>query len=953
MELGPVPEELSRLGGPLLEALVRSELNLLATDPRLPGNPIAYVSAGFTRLTGIAPAEAIGRDCRLLEAPDTDPDTANALAAALAGCWPAELELRHRHRDGHGFWDRVTVIPIRDEDGEARLSLALLAGIPAPRAAAAAPAPDRRPEPDALQERLRTALSDSGVMAAWDWAIGERRLRGDARFAAIYGLTAEEAVRGVPTATFFSIIHPDDQARIRLAVGGILRGAELFSKEYRIRLPDGAIRWVHARGRRHEAGDGAAGCFSGTLIDVTEQKRVEERLRIAQTAGGVGTFEYTSGYGTVSVSEQFCQLLGLQPAQDLPLRTIDALIHPGDPPLIELSPAPGAGSIWQVEFRVTRPDTGEQRWLTRRGEFLRDAETADLRFSGVIYDSTASKRSEETLRHLNEELEARVAERTADRNRLWRLSAELMLVARFDGTITAANPAATVLLGRPEEALLGQDLFGLVHPEDAGAMREAIAGLARGAPVARCDSRCRRQDGGWRWISWSAAAGEGLINAVGRDITAETEQAEALRQAEEQLRQAQKMEAVGQLTGGIAHDFNNLLTGIIGSLQMLRTRVAQGQLSQVDRYVTAAQGAANRAAALTHRLLAFSRRQTLAPRPTEVNRLITGMEELVRRTMGPAIQVETALAAGLWPTLCDPNQLENALLNLCINARDAMPGGGQVTIATSNAGFDEAEALQLGVAAGDYVAVAVTDTGTGMPPEVIARAFDPFFTTKPIGQGTGLGLSMIYGFAKQSGGQIRIRSELGRGTTMTIFLPRHAAVPEEEAMPTDQAPTPRAEQGETVLIVDDEPTVRMLLREVLEEWGYEAVEAADGAAALLVLQSGIRLDLRVTDVGLPGGMNGRQVADAGRALRPGLQVLFITGYAEGAVLGKGQLEPWMHVLHKPFEVDALTSRVRQIIQQGQRRRTGRPRSPRGQGHQHDRPVHHAGTGAGRVVGPTP
>ena len=920
MELGTAAARLPRLGGPVLEVFARSGLSLLITDPGQPGNPITYVNAGFTEMTGFPPEEAIGRDCRLLEAPDTDPATAAALAAALAEGRPGEFELRHRRRDGRRFWDRVTVVPVPPGFNRPGFAMAILTDNTATweESAAQVALRSRQEALDKLQERLRAALSASGVMASWDWTIGERGLRGDAPFAAVYGLTAEEATSGVPTATFFSIIHPDDQARIRLAVGGILRGAEVFSKEYRIRLPDGTIRWVHARGRRHEAEDETASRFTGTMVDVTEQKRVEERLRIAQTAGGVGTFEYTSGYGTVSVSEQFCQVLGLQPAQDLPLRTINALIHPDDPPLIDPAPPPGAGCIRQVEFRITRPDTGEQRWLTRRGEFLRDIETDDLRFSGVIYDITASKRGEETLRRLNDELEARVAERTADRNRLWRLSAELMLVARFDGTITAANPASAAVLGWTEIELLGRDLFELVHPDEAAATRREFAALADGAPLARFDNRCRRQDGSWRWISWSAAAGEGLINAVGRDITAATEQAEALRQAEEQLRQAQKMEAVGQLTGGIAHDFNNLLTGIIGSLQMLRTRVAQGRLSQVDRYVTAAQGAANRAAALTHRLLAFSRRQTLAPAPTDVNRLIIGMEELVRRTMGPAIRVETALAAELWPTLCDPNQLENALLNLCINARDAMPDGGLVTIATANASLGEAEALQQGMAAGDYVSVAVSDTGTGMSPEVMARAFDPFFTTKPIGQGTGLGLSMIYGFAKQSGGQIRIRSELGCGTTMSIFLPRHATFPTEEEAPMNAEPASRAGQGETVLIVDDEPTVRMLVREVLEELGYHAVEAVDGAAALLVLQSDIRLDLLVTDVGLPGGMNGRQIADAGRALRPGLQALFITGYAEGAALGQGQLEPWMHILHKPFEVEALASKVQQIIRQAEK-----------------------------------
>ncbi|WP_147049161.1 ATP-binding protein, partial [Methylobacterium gnaphalii] len=328
-------------------------------------------------------------------------------------------------------------------------------------------------------------------------------------------------------------------------------------------------------------------------------------------------------------------------------------------------------------------------------------------------------------------------------------------------------------------------------------------------------------------------------------------------------RQSQKMEAVGQLTGGIAHDFNNLLTGISGSLELLQNRVSQGRLTDVDRYVNAAMGASKRAAALTHRLLAFSRRQTLDPKPTDVNRLVAGMEELIRRTIGPEIALETVAAAGLWSVMVDPSQLENALLNLCINARDAMPDGGRITIETANKWMDERAARDRDLEPGQYLSLCVTDTGTGMAPDVIAKAFEPFFTTKPIGQGTGLGLSMIYGFVRQSGGQVRIYSELGDGTTMCLYLPRHYGTADEgEAVPT-LSNAPRAEQGQTVLIVDDEPTVRMLVTEVLEDLGYTAIEAADGAAGLKVLQSDTRIDLLVTDVGLPGGMNGRQMADAG------------------------------------------------------------------------------------------
>jgi signal transduction histidine kinase/CheY-like chemotaxis protein len=387
-----------------------------------------------------------------------------------------------------------------------------------------------------------------------------------------------------------------------------------------------------------------------------------------------------------------------------------------------------------------------------------------------------------------------------------------------------------------------------------------------------------------------------------------------LMRAEEQLRQSQKMEAVGQLTGGLAHDFNNLLAGVSGSLQLLSIRLSQGRVADVDKYVVAAQGAVRRAAGLTHRLLAFSRRQTLDPRPTDVNALVNGMTDLIQRTVGPGIKVEAVGAAGLWPALVDSGQLENALLNLCINARDAMPDGGRITIETANKWIDRRAAQSHDMPEGQFLSLCVTDTGTGMTRDVIAKAFDPFFTTKPIGMGTGLGLSMIYGFAKQSGGQVRIYSEVGQGTTVCIYLPRFYGDADGEAADPSASPISSAEAGETVLIVDDEPSVRMLIVDVLEEAGYSVIEAADSVAGLKLLQSNVRIDLLISDVGLPGGMNGRQMADAARQARPGLKVLFITGYAENSVIGHGRLEPGMQVLTKPFAIETLAARVRQLIQ---------------------------------------
>ncbi|WP_267426794.1 PAS domain S-box protein [Methylobacterium sp. GC_Met_2] len=560
------------------------------------------------------------------------------------------------------------------------------------------------------------------------------------------------------------------------------------------------------------------------------------------------------------------------------------------------------------------------RWFDVKA--IRVGAPADRQIAIFFNDVTARKTAEENLRTLNETLELQVQERTQERDHLWRNTQDIQVIIDSQGIFKAVNPAFTTILGWSAEDVLGKPVFAFVLAEDEALTDRALQ-HARATTLPTIENRYRHKDGGFRWISWVAAPEGALIYASGRHITAEKDQAEALRQAEEALRQSQKMEAVGQLTGGLAHDFNNLLAGITGSLELMQTRMQQGRLTDVDRYMTAAQGAAKRAAALTHRLLAFSRRQTLDPKPTHVTRLASGMQELIQRTVGPAIQVEVVGISGGWPALVDPSQLENALLNLCINARDAMPDGGKIIIETANKWLDDRAARQHDIPEGQYLSLCVSDTGTGMPPEVIARVFEPFFTTKPIGEGTGLGLSMIYGFAQQSGGQVRIYSEVGQGTTVCIYLPRHygEVADDETAFPVTDLP--RSEQGETVLIVDDEPTVRMLISDILEDLGYTAIEAGDSAAGLKVLQSDVRIDLLVTDVGLPGGMNGRQMADAARVARPDLKVLFITGYAENAILGNGHLAPGMAVLTKPFAIEAMAARIRSMIE-GSREQAERP-----------------------------
>ena len=396
--------------------------------------------------------------------------------------------------------------------------------------------------------------------------------------------------------------------------------------------------------------------------------------------------------------------------------------------------------------------------------------------------------------------------------------------------------------------------------------------------------------------------------------TLEARITEALAEREEvelALRQAQKMEAVGQLTGGLAHDFNNLLAGITGAFEMIGVRLAQGRVGDVEKYLAAGQGAARRAAALTHRLLAFSRRQTLTPKPVVVNRMLGDLSELVRRTVGPQINVETVAAAGLWPAMVDVNQLENALLNLCINARDAMPDGGTITIETANRWLDDRTARDHNLTAGQYVTICVSDTGTGIDKAMLDRVFDPFFTTKPIGQGTGLGLSMVYGFARQSGGHVRIVSVPEQGTTIRLLLPRHVGKQEEAGAAGIEVRV--AEPGECVLLVEDDPSVRLLVCDVLNDLGYEVWQAPDGQAAIALAQTMPRIDLLISDVGLPG-MNGRQLADILRGDRPDLRILFITGYAERAAIRGEFLGQGMEMIAKPFAMDVLSAKIREMIE---------------------------------------
>jgi PAS domain S-box-containing protein len=586
-----------------------------------------------------------------------------------------------------------------------------------------------------------------------------------------------------------------------------------------------------------------------------------------------------------------------------------------------------AGKVrdYSVQYRIIRPSDGETRWISVKSTIERDENGKAVRLIGAHTDVTeqvvaelALRQSEERFRKLADELAElnatlaqRVEEKTRERDRIWNVSQDLLVVADRDGVWRTVNPAWTNTLGWSEAELLNRTSEWMEHPDDGGLTGVEVKSLIEANLTVRFESRFRHKDGSYRWLSWTGVPDQDHIYAVARDVTADKAAAERLRATEEALLQSQKMEAVGQLTGGIAHDFNNLLTGIVGSLDLLQTRLNQGRTDNIARYIDAAMTSANRAAALTHRLLAFARRQPLIPKGVDANQLVVSLEDLLRRTIGKTIDLEIVASDDLWCTLCDPNQLESALLNLAINARDAMPDGGKLIIATVNARLDSVTADTPALPPADYICIAVTDTGKGMSAEVAARAFDPFFTTKPIGQGTGLGLSMIYGFARQSNGHATIDSKLGQGTSVKLYLPRHHGHVAAQQTSTVKV-AKHVSSGEIVLVVEDEPVVRGVILEMLGEQGYRTLEAVDGPSALRILDGKQRVDLLVTDVGLPG-MNGRQLADQARQSRRGLKILFITGYAESVVISDGFLESGIEMITKPFDLDHLSRRIRTML----------------------------------------
>ncbi|MFG6462559.1 PAS domain-containing protein [Roseateles sp. DXS20W] len=657
---------------------------------------------------------------------------------------------------------------------------------------------------------------------------------------------------------------------------------------------------------------------------------IADRYRLAMLATNDAIWDWRLADGHVVWSPALTELFGHPQLQTTAQWWLDH-IHPDDRARVDAdihAIIDGTGTAWTGEYRFLRAD-GSYAHIFDRGSVLRDASGVAVRMIGAMLDLSERKAAEAALREREQQYQALFE----------RIDEGFCVIEFLDGphgpmsdyVHVSANPAYLANAGIPD--VVGQKVREMVPNEAEGWVEIYRRVLVTGEPV-----RFERElVATGRYLELAAfriePPSKRQVAVLFQDVTARHRAEIALRElndtlerrvqaevadrlkAEEALRQSQKMEAVGQLTGGIAHDFNNMLAVVISSLDLLDRKFLRAD-PQAMRYVDAARNGARRAAQLTQRLLAFSRQQPLQPEPLDVNQLVAGMSDLLRHSLGGAIRLETVQAGGLWRTHADPNQLESAILNLAVNGRDAMDdvaGDARLTIETANCHLDERYVAEHpGLQPGQYVMIAVTDTGTGMPPEVVAKAFDPFFTTKEVGRGTGLGLSQVYGFVKQSGGHVRIYSELGQGTTVKLYMPRLLGAYDDRAGGAAEAVIPQGDGRELVLVVEDEAVVRQMSVEALQELGYGVLEADGAEAALKLLDSHPDIALLFTDVVMPG-LNGRKLGDEARRRRPALKVLFTTGYTRNAVVHNGVLDPGVHLIGKPFTLEELGTRVRQVL----------------------------------------
>ena len=873
-----------------------------------------YFNRRWYEYTGVPEGSTDGEAWLGIFHPDDQARTEARWRRSLDTGEPYVIEYRLRHRSGEYRWVAGRAQPVRDrtDDGTPGAILRWYGTCTDIHDVKIAEGRLRETE-----ERYRIAV-DATTDAVWDWDFATGHVLWNEAVHRAFGYAPGEVE---PTGEWWiGHVHPDDRGRVDASIHAAIDGVGTqWSDEYRFLRADGSYADVLDRGAviRDEAG--RATRMIGAMFDLTERKRAEAAVRASEEryrtlfdaidAGfcileiGYGEDGRANDYRMTEVNPAFARQTGLADAAG---RWVRELVD------IEQHWIDFYAEVARTRVPA-RQESGSEalgRWFDVYAFPVRDADGE--RVAVLFNDISDRKNAELRLQELNRTLESRVAETVAERDMIWRTSQDLFAVIDAQARYVSLNPAWTDALGYPVEELIGRSSLELVHPDDVERTVAEFGRVAKGEIVRSVDLRTRHKDGRYRVFSWTAVPSRGALYASGRDVTER-------RELEDQLRQSQKMEAVGQLTGGIAHDFNNLLTIVSGNIDMAKRSLgADGDARALRSLGNAAKGA-DRAAALTQRLLAFSRRQPLQPRATDVNKLVTGMTELLDRALGETVELQVVAGAGLWRVEVDPNQLENAILNLAVNARDAMSGeggptGGKLTIETTNSMIDEAYAAQANeVAPGQYVLISVTDTGEGMPPEVVAKAFDPFFSTKEVGKGTGLGLSQVYGYVKQSGGHVAIYSEAGHGTTIKLYLPRLIA--EMNAGEEEEAEALPALQGqETILVVEDDDDVRIYTVDSLRELGYRVLEAHDGASALRLLERQEEpVKLLLTDVVMPG-MSGRELADQARAAWPEMQVLFTTGYARNAIVHGGRLDPGVELLPKPFTYDALAAKVREVLE---------------------------------------
>ena len=891
-------------------------------------NGIAFANRALAEFAGRPAEDLLGQGWAEIVHPDDLADVRASRDAAWAGGDINTFDARLRRHDGEWRWFHASLKPRFDEGGRRLGFVGMAADV----------TDAKRAEAELRESEARCrAMADCAPSPVWVTNAEGIEFVNQA-FVEVAGRPAEEVIGGY----WMEIIHPDELPEVLAKRAEAWASGSAYGYEARFQRADGEWRWMDVSCRPRFDVAGSLIGYVGLAVDVTEQKRIEAELRESEARfrlmadSAPAPVWVTNDAGIEFANRGLANFTGLS-VEALQGDTWMRLAHPDDIEAVQRQrlEAWAARAPYEFEARFRRHD-GEWRWLRCTCK-PRESDAAMLGYVGLAIDVTEARKAEQELR--------------ASEDRL-RLATEAAAIGTWDFNPVSGelrwDARCKALFGLPEDAFVDYDVFlaGL-HPDDRAHTDAAVQRALDPNGPGDYDIEYRTLGLEDRVERWVAATGRAVFEAgravrfIGTilDISERkraevllAQQEEALRdlnasleariesaiaereRVEAALRQAQKMEAVGQLTGGIAHDFNNLLTVIGGNLDLAARRLGPAVDPRVRDAIGSAMNGAERAATLTQRLLAFSRRQPLAPKPTDANALLAGMSELLHRTLGERVEVETRLTAGVARIEVDPHQLESAILNLAVNARDAMPEGGRLTIETAAARLDAGKGADgEPIAPGAYVVIAVSDTGMGMNADTLRRAVEPFFTTKEVGKGTGLGLSMVYGFVRQSGGQLQIDSEVGRGTHVRIYLPRLVAEPVEEEQ-AEAAAAPHGGGDEVILVCEDDEDVRAYTVELLKELGYQVLEAADGAATLNWLRDADqRIDMLFTDVVLPGTRTGADLARDARALRPGLKVLYTTGYARDAIVHEGRLDAGVELITKPFGFADLATRVRDLL----------------------------------------